>query len=101
MWKLALLRLRTSRELSHRLRLERERADRLEIETRRQGMRLDALAQDLTTLSERLSRVEGRRLGGRPVRVQEDGQLPLADIPHGDKQALRRALGVVRVTPKE
>lgn len=37
--------------------------------------------------------------GGRPSAASQGGQIPLAEIPHGDKAALRRALGVVPGRP--
>lgn len=72
----------------------REKADRLEIAVRRQQLRLDELSGDLVRLSERLSKTEGRALGGRPRRPAVQDELPLDEIPRGDKKALRRALGV-------
>ena len=97
MLKLALLRLRTARALAAMVREATERADRLEIEVRRTILRQDELAGDMLRLSERLSKAEGRS-AGRPVKRSDT---PLADIPIGDKPALRRALGLVATTPKE
>ena len=93
MWTLALSRFRSLRSVQRQLVQERERAQRLEITCRRIQLAHDELAQDLLRLSERLSRVEGRNLGGRRAPPAEaSAQLPLSEIAPGDKQALRRAL---------
>ena len=98
MLKLALLRLRTARALAGQVREATDRADRLEIAVRRCITRQDELSADLLRLSERLSKTEGRA-AGRPPRAPQ--QVSLADIPPGDKPALRRALGLVASSPKE
>jgi len=69
-----------------------ETIERLVIAQRRQQLAIDALAEDLLRVSERLSKAEGRaggRLGGRPRKGPSNGLLPLDDIPRGDKDALR------------
>lgn len=92
------------RQLAKELQEQREITERLEIALRRTTERLHALEGDHEALSERLARVAGR-LGGRPRNAKgrtvepEGEQLDIEDIPKGDKQALRRALGVGVVKP--
>lgn len=69
-----------------------ERVHRLEIRDRENREKIEALEERLERL--RL-RADGLR-GGRPRRADDQQPLPLDQIPHGDKAALRRALGVVK-----
>lgn len=69
-----------------------ERAHRLEIANRQLHERLELLESSQDRL---LARFKGDR-GGRPRKDQEQTPLPLSEVPFGDKQALRKALGVIK-----
>jgi len=66
-----------------------ERQHRLEMRHRELTDRLDHL-------EELLERERNRRTGARGGRPAKSEQPSLEQIPHGDKVALRRALGVVK-----
>lgn len=67
-----------------------ERIHRLEIAQREDRDNIAHLEARL----ERVARRKGGELGGRPPKATD-----LASVPHGDKAALRRAMGVVPGRP--
>lgn len=82
------------------------RASEVAQETPTLHQRVHRLEMALTQYSEAFAQLQGAHMklrnqfhgakGGRPVSSSET---PIAEIPHGDKAALRRALGVVPGKP--